>query len=137
MSNEDVDLMHPGADPADIARSLLGGDRTELVVITHGASGAAAYTKNAEAWVDAHTADTIATVGAGASFMSALLAILVPDGAIGAYGAGMPDAQAPLTRLIGGAAQAAAITCSRRGADPPTRAELPDGWPGGSGGSRR
>ncbi len=57
MSNEDVDLLHPGADPADIARSLLGGDRTELVVITHGASGAAAYTKNAEAWVDAPTVD--------------------------------------------------------------------------------
>ena len=72
------------------------------------------------------------TVGAGDSFMSALLAILVADGAIGAYGAGMPDAEASLTRLIGGAAQAAAITCSRRGANPPTRAELPDGWPGGS-----
>ena len=69
-------------------------------------------------------------MGAGDSFMSALLAILVADGAIGAYGAGMPDAEASLTRLIGGAAQAAAITCSRRGANPPTRAELPDGWPG-------
>jgi len=131
MSNEDVDLLHPGADPADIARSLLGGDRTELVVITHGASGAAAYTKNAEAWVDAPRVDTVDTVGAGDSFMSALLAILVAEGAIGAYGAGMPDAEASLTRLIGGAALAAAITCSRRGANPPTRAELPDGWPNG------
>ena len=132
MSNEDVDLLHPGADPADIARSLLGGDRTELVVITHGASGAAAYTKNAEAWVDAPRVDTVDTVGAGDSFMSALLAVLVAEGAIGAYGAGMPDAEASLTRLIGGAALAAAITCSRRGANPPTRAELPDGWPNGS-----
>ena len=32
--------------------------------------------------------------------MSALLAILVADGAIGSYGAGMPDDEAALTRLI-------------------------------------
>jgi fructokinase len=133
MSDEDVALLHPGADPADIARSLLGGDRTELVVVTHGAQGAAAYTSRAEARVDAPKVTTVDTVGAGDSFMSALLAILLDDGSLESYGEGLPHDEAALERLLRGAAQAAAVTCSRRGANPPTRAELPDGWPGSPG----
>lgn len=131
LSDEDIELMHPGAEPADIARSLLSGDRTELVVVTHGAQGAAAYVDGIEAWVDAPRVDTVDTVGAGDSFMSALLAILHDDDALGSYGEGaMPTDEAALIRLLSGAATAAAITCSRRGADPPTRQELPAGWPG-------
>ncbi|MEP6814197.1 MAG: carbohydrate kinase [Marmoricola sp.] len=130
LSEEDIDLMHPGADPADIARTLLSGERTELVVVTHGANGAAGYAEGAEAWVGAPKVDMIDTVGAGDSFMSALLAILHEDGALASYGEGaMPADEAALTRLLSGAATAAAITCSRRGADPPTRQVLPAGWP--------
>ncbi len=126
MSDEDVELLHPGADPADIARSLLGGDRTELVVVTHGASrGGGVHRRARRRGSTPRTVDTVDTVGAGDSFMSALLAILLDDGALGAYGAGMPRRRGGPDRLIGGAAQAAAITCSRRGANPPTRAELP------------
>ena len=36
-----------------------------------------------------------------------------------------------LHTLLAGAVEVAAITCERRGADPPTRAELPSGWPAG------
>lgn len=131
LSDEDIELMHPGADPADIARSLLSGERTELVVVTHGAEGAAGYTDGAEARVPAPRVDTVDTVGAGDSFMSALLAIMHEDGALASYGEGsMPTDEAALTRLLSGAATAAAITCSRRGANPPSRPELPDDWPG-------
>jgi fructokinase len=81
--------------------------------------------------VEAPTVDTVDTVGAGDSFMSALLAILDEDGALGSYGErAMPADPAALTRLLSGAATAAAITCSRRGADPPALQELPEGWPG-------
>jgi fructokinase len=131
LSDEDIELMHPGADPAAVGRSLLSGERTELVVVTHGAQGAAGYVAGAEARVPAPRVDAIDTVGAGDSFMSALLAILHDDGALGAYGeGGMPTDEAALVRLLSGAATAAAVTCSRRGADPPSRQELPEGWPG-------
>lgn len=36
-----------------------------------------------------------------------------------------------MTALLRAAHTVAGITCSRRGADPPTRAELPTGWPAG------
>ncbi|MGI9157651.1 MAG: carbohydrate kinase family protein [Marmoricola sp.] len=131
LSDEDVQLMHPGADPADVARALLGGDRTELVVVTHGSAGAAGYVEGVEVWVEAPIVDTVDTVGAGDSFMAALLAILHSEGALSSYGEGaMPTDEPALARLLRGAATAAAVTCSRRGADPPTRADLPDGWPG-------
>ncbi|MCW2758611.1 MAG: PfkB domain protein [Nocardioidaceae bacterium] len=130
MSDEDAALMQPGADPADIARDLLEGERTELVVVTHGARGAAGYAAGVEVWVDAPQVDTVDTVGAGDSFMAALLVILSTDGALDTFGAGsMPTDEEALRRLLAGAATAAAVTCSRRGADPPTRTELPDDWP--------
>jgi fructokinase len=71
-------------------------------------------------------------VGAGDSFMAAMLALLcdwrvVPGGA-GALAA-LDDDRVRL--LVEGAAQAASVTCSRRGANPPTRRELPPAWPVG------
>ncbi|RLV50785.1 carbohydrate kinase [Nocardioides mangrovicus] len=129
MSDEDVALMQPGADPADIARILLQGERTELVVVTHGAGGAVGYAEGIEVGVPTPQVDVADTVGAGDSFMSALLAILADDGALSTYGGGLPADEAGLHRLLTGAATAAAVTCSRRGADPPRRSELPDGWP--------
>jgi fructokinase len=64
------------------------------------------------------------TVGAGDTFHAALLAALAERGALGAaaVAALRPEAWAPLLQF---AAQAAALTCSRRGADLPRRAELP------------
>ena len=130
MSDEDVALMQPGADPGDIARVLLGGDRTELVIVTHGSSGAVGYAGDLEVAVPAPPVETVDTVGAGDSFMSALLTILAADGALSAYGgAGVPDDEASITRLLSGAAAAAAVTCSRPGADPPVRSDLPADWP--------
>jgi fructokinase len=70
------------------------------------------------------------TVGAGDSFMAAVLAIFVgweltTDGS-GALTA-LDDDRVRL--LLGGAATAAAATCARRGANPPWRRELPPTWP--------
>lgn len=66
------------------------------------------------------------TVGAGDTFSAALLAGLYHRGLLGAgqrAGLRALDADA-LDALLDLAARAAAITCSRRGADPPTAAEL-------------
>jgi fructokinase len=130
VSSEDVALLHPGADPADIARTLLTGERTELVVVTDGAAGSTAYVEERAVHVPAPPVEVVDTVGAGDSFMAGLLTILFEDGAVGAHGPGMPHAEDGLDRLLRGAGQVAAITCSRRGADAPRRTDLPDGWPG-------
>ncbi len=129
MSADDVELVHPGADPGDIARTLLTGQRTELVVITHGADGATGYTQTLEVHADAPAVKLVDTVGAGDSFMSAMLAILMEKDALTSYGDGLPDTEAGLHEVLAGAAQAAAITCSRPGADPPRLKDLPKRWP--------
>lgn len=132
ISDEDIEKLHPGADPADIARSLLEGERTELVIVTRGPEGASAYTADAEAHVGVPELDLIDTVGAGDSFTAACLTILYDAGALDSNGGGMPNDTETLETLLRGSVEVAAITCSRRGANPPTRAELPDGWPAGT-----
>ena len=129
LSDQDIDLLLPGADPADIARSLLDGDRTELVLLTHGADGATAFTGEATAAVPAASVEVVDTVGAGDCFAAAVLAVLFEDGAFGEYGAGLPRSGTDLSRLLRAASVAAAVSCGRRGADPATRSELPPGWP--------
>ena len=71
--------------------------------------------------VAAPKVDVVDTVGAGDSFMSSLLAAMDRDGALG------PSAPTPsadrLAAWLAFAAAASAITCTRKGSDPPTRAE--------------
>jgi fructokinase len=67
-------------------------------------------------------AEVVDTVGAGDSFMAALLAIAVEHGLDG-----LDDAR--LRAYVDAAHEVASITVSRRGADPPRRGELPSGWP--------
>ena len=125
LSDEDVAHLRPEAELEQVARELLEGDDTRLVVVTRGAHGATAFTDGATAEVAAPATDVVDTVGAGDSFMSALIAVLL--------GWGVPDDLSPdrLRTLLAAAARAAAVTCSRRGANPPTRRELPPGWPQG------
>ena len=73
--------------------------------------------------------DAVDTVGAGDAFMAGLLTVLLETDALSAYGAGLPVDRDGLTRLLTAAGQVAALTCLRRGAQPPTRPELPADWP--------
>lgn len=129
LSTEDVAVLHPGADPDDIARSFLDGDRTELVLLTRGPYGASAYVAGRQADVLAPPATVIDTVGAGDAFMAGVLAQLLEQGALGPHGGGLPTGVDALQRLLRGAGQVAALSCARPGADPPRRAELPADWP--------
>ena len=63
------------------------------------------------------------TVGAGDSFMSALLAAMDRDGALGAPRPRSRTASAS-PRWLAFAAAASAFTCTRKGSDPPTRREM-------------
>ncbi|MDP4714345.1 MAG: PfkB family carbohydrate kinase, partial [Candidatus Nanopelagicales bacterium] len=64
------------------------------------------------------------TVGAGDTVTAALLVGLGDAGALGADGDLSRVDDATLLRILRGAALAAAMTCSREGAQPPTRAEI-------------
>jgi fructokinase len=126
MSDEDLALLAPGATPADVAEVVFAHGMTDVLVVTLGGEGAEAYTRRHRARVPVPASDRVVdTVGAGDSFMAALLAIVDQWGA-----QTLPDLdEAGLGTLVRGAATAAAVTCTRPGADPPRRTELPRDWP--------
>ncbi len=132
LSDEDLRLLRGDDAEEDVCRELLEGRHTELVVLTRGGSGATAFTEGATMQVVAPRTDVVDSVGAGDSFMAAMLAMLsdwdVLRGGEGALRA-LDDSRVEL--LVRGAATAAAVTVSRRGANPPTRRELPPTWPAG------
>ncbi len=120
-SDEDFDWLYPGTPPSEAAARWAGlGPR--LVVMTRGGAGAEAYFKGERIVQPAPSIDVVDTVGAGDSFMSALLAAMAEDGALGS-GAHDPS-EAEVGRWLLFAIAAAAITCTRQGAQPPTRAEV-------------
>jgi fructokinase len=92
-------------------------------VVTRGAEGAVAWTPQAHASVPTVQVEVIDTVGAGDTFQAALLTWLAEHGALSATALEALSG-AELESALGFAARAAAITCSRRGADMPRRSEL-------------
>jgi fructokinase len=129
LSVQDVEVLHPGADPEDIARSLLQGDRTEIVLLTSGSSGAVGFVGDLVVRVPAFEVDLVDTVGAGDAFMAACLAVLYEDSAFDHYGPGLPTTPVRLEGMLRAAVEVAGITCSRPGAAAPTRSELRPDWP--------
>jgi len=122
VSDEDLRLVWPGLEPAAFAaRALAQG--VKLVVVTRGGEGASGWTASAQVDTAPVKVAVVDTVGAGDTFQAALLTWLAEHGALAAPTlAALPaDALAP---ALGFAARAAAITCSRRGADMPRRADL-------------
>jgi len=122
MSDEDLTFLTPGTTPEELVASLLVG-ATRLVVVTFGGEGALAATREAQVRVASRPSAVVDTVGAGDSFMAALLAVVVEHGL---------DDLTPsrLQQYVEAAHVAAAVTVSRPGADPPRLGELPAGWPG-------
>jgi len=123
ISDEDLGLLHPGREAAAFAADALAAG-ARLVVVTEGARGARAWSRSGEAGVAASTGTLVDTVGAGDSFQAALLTWLAEHRGLDADAMSRLDATA-LAAALAFAAHAAAITCSRRGADPPRRHELP------------
>ncbi|WP_369033702.1 carbohydrate kinase family protein [Streptomyces adonidis] len=94
------------------------------VVVTRGGDGLTVFTREgAEHSVPGEEVDVVDTIGAGDTVNAALLhGLSVRDALSPAALAGLgPDGWTDLLRL---AARAAAITCSRAGAEPPYAAEL-------------
>ena len=124
LSDEDCAFLRPGLSPEDVAAALLS-DRTRCVVITLGGDGALGVTAAGTVRVPAPVVEVVDTVGAGDSFMSALIAGLHTRDLLGPVR--LDGIQAHLSEVLATATRAAAITCTRPGANPPTLAELAQG----------
>jgi fructokinase len=123
MSDVDFEFLYGGNDHAKGASSLMAAGAS-LVVVTCGATGARAWHKQAGAVeVQAPTVKVVDTIGAGDSFQAALLFALRAIGRIGRA----PLAQITsdeLARVLSFAAECAAFTCGRAGADPPRASDV-------------
>jgi fructokinase len=129
LSDDDAAWIYPELDDAAILDRILGlGPR--LVAMTLGALGAVAVSRDGRARVPAVPVAVVDTVGAGDSFGAALIAALVERDAL-EPGATRPLDDSLLEEAIEYAVTASAITCTRRGAVPPSRAEI-DAWIGAS-----
>lgn len=122
ISDEDLDLLFPGAEPAQLAAAWLRSG-VALVVLTRGARGAEAWAGPRHVVVASAPVTVVDTVGAGDTFQAALLAALAEQALLSVDGLrGLSSEQ--LEPALRFAARAAAITCSRRGADLPRRHEV-------------
>lgn len=122
ISDEDLAFVFPGRSVDEVVDHWLGG-RAALVAVTRGDAGA--MLAGGDHRVDVVAPDTTVadTVGAGDTFMAGLLAGLLDAGVVDRAGLAALDAS-DLDALGTFAACAAAITVSRAGADPPTRADV-------------
>ena len=122
VSEEDLQLLLPDMSPEEFAADALGHG-VKLVVVTRGGEGAVAWTPQVHARAPTVQVEVIDTVGAGDTFQAALLAWLAEQGTLSPASL-QRLSSADLESALGFAARAAAITCSRRGADMPRRGEL-------------
>jgi fructokinase len=123
ISLEDLELLWHGTSVEDFAGEAMR-QGVKLVVVTLGGDGAMAFSGPAAAQVPAVPVAVVDTVGAGDSFHAALVAWLLERRLLSHEALGRLSST-QLHEALRFAAQAAAITCSRRGANPPRRGELP------------
>lgn len=94
-----------------------------LVVVTRGPDGSRAASDTGGAEVPAHPVAVVDTIGAGDAFTSGLLAWLASRGLLRRDAVRSLDAPA-LEDALEFAGLVSALTCTRPGAEPPTRAEV-------------
>lgn len=122
-SDEDLEQLYPDVSHETLAKGWIA-QGVRLAVITRGEKGAIAFAASgAVAETSGRKVAVVDTVGAGDTFQAALLTGLARNDRLspekaGALGAG------ELSRLLEFAASAAAVTCSRRGADLPRAHEV-------------
>jgi fructokinase len=126
VSMEDLGWLLPGMTPEQVVDDWLSRGPT-LVAVTLGSDGVLAGTSaGLRARRPGVSVKVIDTVGAGDTFSAALLAGLHRGGLLGADNRAKLRTMdySALDELLYDAVLAAAIACSRRGADPPTRGDL-------------
>jgi fructokinase len=122
LSDEDLAWIGHEGVAEDLIRHWLA-DGVKMVVVTHGADGAVAYTKKHLVAVPSKRVEVVDTVGAGDTFNAGLLSSLHEQGALlkerlAALG------EDEISQALTLGAKAAAVTVSRAGANPPWREEI-------------
>jgi fructokinase len=115
-SEEDLTWLYPDINPLDIARTWVE-EGVKLVVITKGEDGIIGVSENQEIFIPGVKVEVIDTVGAGDTVGAVLVEALVEFGL-------EKLTRELLSHTLHRAALAASITCSRSGANPPSKAEL-------------
>jgi len=122
ISDEDMSLLFPGSTVDELAASWIASG-VSLVVVTRGGDGALAWTAACRAAAAPVRVEVIDTVGAGDTFQAGLLAALTERDLLNRVSL-RTLAASSLQEVLQFATRAAAITCSRRGADLPRRIEV-------------
>ena len=116
VSDDDIYWLYPGIELDLVANKWLAMG-PELVVVTFGDKGLTGYRKNEKVAVDAKKVVVADTVGAGDTVGAILVEAIIEDGLDKLTGM-------RLSVMLDRAAKAAAITVSRTGALPPSKAEI-------------
>jgi len=123
VSDDDLAYLSPGVDPVDAAHRLLELGPS-AVLVTGGGAGVHVVTTDGERHVAVEPVVVVDTIGAGDTFGGALMAWLTAN-EVAVSDLGDLDV---LVRAVRAANVAAGGACTRRGADPPRLADLPEGW---------
>jgi len=117
VSDDDLAWLFPTATVDEVAQRWIN-DGAFLVVVTRGANGLVGYTADGRVEVPGVKVDVVDTVGAGDTVGAIVVEAMLVHGLI--------ELRGDLLRsVLARAAAAAAITCSRKGAQPPYKHELP------------
>lgn len=125
VSDEDLGLMYPESKPEEIIEEWLATG-LKLIVLTRGGDGSSLWSNLAKVDIKTPKVKVIDTVGAGDTYQAALLysvSLLVQS--LGADWSNSLSKE-KLEEIGSYSASAAAITCSRQGADLPNRDEISD-----------
>jgi fructokinase len=116
VSDDDLYWLYPDEKIESVVNRWLS-DGVALVVVTYGAKGITGYTSSGSVAVDAVKVEVVDTVGAGDTVGAVLVEAIIEKGLSNLTGDLLRNA---LARAV----KAAAITCSRTGARPPSKMEL-------------
>jgi fructokinase len=122
LSDIDLEWIAPGANPNSIAAQWLEAG-AKIIAITKGGEGAIAYTRNSRIECAPEPVVIADTIGAGDTFMAGLLSALDIAGLLNIDTIEKLDTD-HLEKALNFAMQAARITISRPGANPPWAHEL-------------
>ena len=123
VSDEDLSWIWPDRSHESTARELLAAG-VSAVIVTRGASGLSIITSNGEVEVGSPFVQVVDTVGAGDTIVATVLTSISEFGAASSSAALHELHLADWKTIAQRAVDAAAITCSRVGANPPWRSEL-------------